>query len=92
MPKILINKAKCKKCNDIIISAYRHDFVECKCGAIAVDGGQDYLRRIGSSTNRIELSEFEDPDPNRTVQDIDKPVFYRGKWWSLKEFFLQAFE
>jgi hypothetical protein len=38
------NKAKCLKCKDIIESKSRHDFVECKCGEIFVDGGQDYFR------------------------------------------------
>lgn len=43
--KILTNKIKCKYCGDIIESKYRHDFVRCKCGKVAVDGGHDYLRR-----------------------------------------------
>ncbi len=42
---ITVNKAKCRKCGDIIESKYRHDFVTCKCGAISVDGGKDYLKR-----------------------------------------------
>lgn len=46
MPKTR-NRAKCKKCGDIIESKYRHDFVTCKCGAISVDGGEDYIRRAG---------------------------------------------
>ena len=46
MNKIIVNKIKCKKCGDIIESTYRHDFKFCKCGAVAVDGGKDYLRRI----------------------------------------------
>ena len=33
------------KCGDIIESVHRHDFVECSCGSIFVDGGHDYLRR-----------------------------------------------
>lgn len=45
--KILTNKAKCLKCGDVIESTHRHDFVQCKCGAIAVDGGREYLRRVG---------------------------------------------
>ena len=47
MNKIIVNKIKCKKCGDVIESTYRHDFKSCKCGAVAVDGGKDYLRRIG---------------------------------------------
>lgn len=42
--KAIKNKAKCLKCKDIIESAYRHDLVKCKCGAIFVDGGKDYHR------------------------------------------------
>jgi hypothetical protein len=47
MEKIIIktNKIRCKHCEDVIESTYRHDYVSCKCGAVAVDGGKDYLRR-----------------------------------------------
>ena len=55
---ILINKAKCKNCEDIIESKHRHDFVSCSCGKIAVDGGKDYLRRMGNKEDRIEMSEY----------------------------------
>lgn len=60
---ILINAAKCRKCEDTVISRHRHDFVRCKCGAIAVDGGLDYTRRIGNFQDFhdiIELDEAED--------------------------------
>lgn len=33
------NRAKCKLCNDIIESFHSTDYVFCKCGEIAVDGG-----------------------------------------------------
>jgi len=42
------NDARCRKCGDEIESKSRHDFVTCKCGAISVDGGQDYMRRCGN--------------------------------------------
>ena len=59
--KIIRNRAKCLKCGDIIESKYRHDFVRCKCDAIFVDGGHDYLRRGGKSLDDIEeLSEEEE--------------------------------
>jgi len=38
------NRARCRQCGDVIESLTRHDFVSCKCGAIFVDGGTDYLR------------------------------------------------
>ncbi|WP_432630594.1 DUF7695 domain-containing protein [Brotaphodocola sp.] len=60
--KIKVNKIKCNYCGDIIISKDRHDFKFCSCGKVAVDGGNDYLRR--SFTNSIddftELTEYAD--------------------------------
>jgi hypothetical protein len=53
---IIQNEAQCAKCKAIIFSRHRHDCVSCECGAIAVDGGQDYLRRIGNRENIIERS------------------------------------
>lgn len=46
----------------IIVSQHRHDFVPCNCGAICVDGGKDYLRRVGNPEDRIEMSEVKDGD------------------------------
>lgn len=59
MVKILVNRIKCNKCGEIIESTHRHDFKFCKCGAVAVDGGNDYLRRSGNLENWEELSEYE---------------------------------
>ena len=42
---IIKNVIRCNICGDEIESKHRHDFVECSCGACAVDGGHDYLRR-----------------------------------------------
>ena len=56
MKKIIINKIKCKKCGEIIESTHRHDFKFCKCGAVAVDGGYDYLRRCGDLYSCEDLS------------------------------------
>lgn len=47
------NSAKCKGCGEVIRSKNRHDMVYCKCGAIAVDGGSWYARRVGD-LNLIE--------------------------------------
>ena len=57
MNKIIVNKIKCKKCGDVIESTYRHDFKFCKCGAVAVDGGKDYLRRIGYEEDYEEFTD-----------------------------------
>lgn len=50
MEKIKINKIRCKRCGDVIESKTAHDFKFCKCGAVAVDGGKEYLRRCFINT------------------------------------------
>lgn len=45
--KILSNQIRCTNCGDEPFSANRHDFKWCECGGIAVDGGMEYLRRVG---------------------------------------------
>lgn len=52
--QIIKNRARCKNCKDIIESKYLHDFKSCKCGAISVDGGREYLRRSAINLNDIE--------------------------------------
>jgi len=53
---IVLNQITCKHCNDTIQSNHRHDFKDCKCGKVSVDGGHDYLRRVGEPDDRIEQS------------------------------------
>ena len=65
--KIIINKIKCKKCGDIIESTHRHDFKICKCGAVAVDGGHDYLRRCGDLDGYENLSVTEEIEINENL-------------------------
>ena len=60
--KVIVNKIRCKKCGEIIESTHRHDFKICKCGAVAVDGGHDYLRRSGDLDGYDELSVTEKLD------------------------------
>ena len=57
--EIISNKIKCKKCGDIIESKSTNDFKRCSCGAVAIDGGKDYLKRIGKEKDYIELSKLK---------------------------------
>lgn len=59
--KIKANKAQCKLCKDIIESKTVHNFVQCSCGEIFVDGGRQYLRRGAKDLNNIiDLTEYEE--------------------------------
>ena len=72
MIKILQNQVKCLRCGDTPYSAHRHDFVECSCGAVAVDGGTNYLRRIGSICQMEELSvSVDDKVYKQLVEALD---------------------
>lgn len=65
MRKIIRNAIQCKNCGEIIESKHRHDYVQCKCGDCAVDGGHSYLKRCFNPTGKgyedlsesIEISE-----------------------------------
>lgn len=70
------NIAKCVKCGDIIESKSVHDFVRCSCGAIAVDGGDEYIKRSGDMcdfdlefdrANNIYINE---PDPETEAEAV----------------------
>ena len=53
---IVQNAVLCLSCGDKIVSKHRHDFVTCTCGAVSVDGGQEYLRRVGDFGNAMDIS------------------------------------
>lgn len=55
---ILSNQVRCSACGDAPYSAFRNDFKPCKCGAVCVDGGMSYLRRVfgAASPEYEELS------------------------------------
>ena len=53
------NRARCLLCGDVIESKHRHDFVECHCYAIFVDGGRDYWR-AGGDPQAFERIEGDD--------------------------------
>lgn len=47
MKKIIRNSAECFQCGEHIESKSVHDFKSCSCGNIMVDGGKEYLKRVG---------------------------------------------
>lgn len=80
--RIIRNAAQCLKCNDIIESTHRHDFVCCRCGAIFVDGGHEYVRAGADNwTNFKSLVESEDyireeTDWERTSREQGNPLSF----------------
>ena len=72
------NRAKCRLCGDIIESFARHDYVECSCREIAVDGGDQYFKaaarnfenfiRIDDEDNEVEVTVKENSGQKEAIQ------------------------
>jgi len=62
--KIIHNRIQCKHCGDTLESFTVHDFKECSCKTVCVDGGKQYLRRCfkNSPDDFTELSEYYEED------------------------------
>lgn len=52
--RVILNSARCKKCNTVLISHTRYDFKTCKCGNLSVDGGRDYIRILVKDRDGFE--------------------------------------
>lgn len=70
---IIKNAIKCRKCGDVIESTSTHDFKICSCGACAVDGGHEYLRRSAPS-----LDDFIDLSVVKLDESADKLFSHNG--------------
>ena len=69
--KIIQNQIRCNNCGDEPYSAHVHDFKYCKCGAVAVDGGMSYLRRVGAFDNTTDLSmTMEETDLKKCIDAV----------------------
>ncbi len=78
------NIAKCKLCESVIESVHASDYVYCKCGEIAVDGG-DSLRcsakdwknflRVDDEGNEIVVKVEENkPDKKQLIDMLDEMI------------------
>ena len=70
--KIVQNSVICNLCNDEIWSANTHDFKSCTCGNISVDGGLEYLRRVGKDSYKDTSFSMTE----QCIEDIKEAV----KW------------
>jgi hypothetical protein len=63
------NRAKCKLCNEIIESFHQHDYIECKCKEISIDGGNHYLKAGAKDWKNFIRIDDNDKEINVTVKD-----------------------
>lgn len=76
---IVQNAVICNKCDDFIVSKHRHNFVTCKCGAISVDGGQEYLRRVGDLSAAIDMSWELPEELYRACADVVQDAMHTNR-------------
>lgn len=64
------NRAKCKKCGDILESFHMDDYVKCSCNEISISGGTDrYYCAANDWNNFIRL---DDDDTEITVVVVEE--------------------
>lgn len=69
------NRAKCKACEEVIESFHRHDYVSCKCGQIAVDGGTDCYRAAAKDwTNFVRVDDDDREIEVTVIADVKEIV------------------
>lgn len=92
---ILYNAIKCDGCREVIVSTHTHDFKWCRCPEdsyfrCAVDGGYEYLKRLGNG-QWDELSVVvDDTELKEELKQIYKRLPENGRyldieqgWWQL---------
>lgn len=47
----MLEYVQCKVCGQRIPIDTKYQYIECNCGTIAVDGGENYCRIIGEKEN-----------------------------------------
>jgi hypothetical protein len=93
-----MSRGQCSKCEDIIESKHRHDFVTCGCGESFLDGGDDYFRGGGYVIPILDVMDedmfddllLDDDDTNNELQDFN--LGYQAGVLTERERILKAIE
>jgi len=83
------NRAKCKLCQEIIESKNQQDYVQCGCGQIALDGGQELNKclardwtnfiRIDDEGNEVIPKIIEKSEEEKKQEDFNHEVENKSK-------------
>lgn len=67
---------QCRHCKDVVETTDEHDFQQCSCKKIAVDGGiQKGCRRLGLRSDVLDLSVWVSEKGDVLPQDIAQRMF-----------------
>lgn len=68
---IIKNAIRCNLCGGEIESRTVNEFVTCRCGACAVDGGHAYLRRCAANADCYTELSVTVPEPSeKTLKKV----------------------
>lgn len=65
-----VSSIKCPACGDVIYSRTRHDMHYCSCGAVAIDGGRDYVKISAKPEIEIQSIRVEQIEVDATEKDL----------------------
>lgn len=65
-----VTAIKCPKCGDTIFSRANHDYHNCTCRTVAIDGGPSYIRCCWDPT-------IEPPEPFEIEVDATREELYQ---------------
>lgn len=68
----MINRAKCKLCLSIVESYHPTDYMACKCGEIAVDGGLAMKCYAGSWENFVRVDDEGNEIIIKLKEEVEK--------------------
>lgn len=72
---IIRNAIRCRHCGDVIESRSVHDFKYCSCGACAVDGGLEYLRRCAKNSLKEDFEDISEVTPDEEALTDDELIY-----------------
>lgn len=75
---MIVSGVICNKCGCGIYSRSRHDFHWCSCNSVAVDGGRDYLKVLGSDYLITKFDLGEDITDKVLCNDWNKSIDMYG--------------
>ena len=67
--QIILNRAKCLACGDVITSYHVHDYITCSCGKLSVDGGSNYLKRSYNDATLVEEMSIYSDAPYEIIRE-----------------------
>lgn len=63
------NRAKCKLCEEVIESLHPNDLIQCTCGEIAIEGGEETYRAMAKDWSNFLRIDDEDNEIEVTITE-----------------------